>query len=252
MRGANPEPDNRIFWIVVGVVAAVIVLLTIIITVFMFNMNTQSSDIEGSESGNLNILSVQPPSVVDVAVTTEGTDFLLETTVDQYDSSLYKLGYSVEDQNRKTVASDVTTGTSFVSKVPVGQSGYYRIKVQLVDDDGKVSEWSEAYSVNVAETDAGAGEDPNPAYFNTGWANGEPGLQNLIEAVEVGYGAFYAAETENPIDPTYCVTLNSGPVSPKLLLPPVPAKHPIDIEVWFTVTDWDDANSTGTLTYWWC
>ena len=252
MPSTEPGSSNRIFWVVLGSLAVILLAVVVTVIAVTVNSNNLTPENPGEQSDNLNLLSVTAPAILNVDVSVSGTKYLFNTEVEQYDQNQYKLEYSVENQNRKPVSSDVTTGTTFTASFPVSDSLYYRVKVRLVGDDSRTSEWSEAYSVTVDGSGVGVGADPDPAYFDTGWAKGEPGLNGLVEAVEIGYGAVFADETVNPIDPTYCVMLNKGKVEPGLMLPPVPSAHPADIELWFTVTDWVDSNSSGVLTYWWC
>lgn len=157
--------------------------------------------------------------------------------------------YLIQDNNHKDLVNDFTKQAETVVDVPLASQ--YRLKVRFVDadDTSYTGPWSK--TVTISNDVEGPEEEItlNPAYHDTAWANGEGGLDNLRTALTVAFGANeLTLEQSN----RGCLQLNYGTVSPGLMIGPEPATIMKHTQLYYSLQQWDDATSTGVITYGWC
>lgn len=89
--------------------------------------------------------------------------------------------------------------------------------------------------------------EPYDAYYETAWAKGEPGVQNLEKAVETAWGiekVDYYTDT--------CMYLNQQKLDPGELVAPTPNEVPSDLVLKYEVLNNLGTSETLSLQYYWC
>jgi len=245
MTNTSPEQkSNRGFWIFIAVAAVVVIIA--VVAGFLFAGNKGTASQEGPDGGN-NAISEAPPTIVKVAATADKAQLVFNAETKQYKTDKWFLEYQLDDQDRKTVETGYATSPKFEVKTNIGDSAYYRLKVRL-SDKKETSAWSDGYTIKLEKISGIKTLQPNDGYYSTPWAKGQGSRSNLDTALQVAYNAnpISAAQTDR------CIALNKGQMTPSLLLPPIPAVSPEGVLLSYTVSDWDDAKSEGTVAYYWC
>lgn len=226
-----------------------LIFIAIVAVIIFFIGGNKNSGEPNSTDDPQNSIQIQsdPPTINKVETTLDEKNVSFKVETSDYKTTDYKLEYELADQNRKVVKTDVDTGTSFTIQTRNTGSAYYRLKVRLQDPETKqTSSWSEAYTIKLEEVQGVQKLEPAQAYYDTLWAKGEGGKDNLINALQVAYNAKETTEV------TGCIPLNSGTMKPTLLLPPNPNVTPKGAALNFTVNSWDAGKNEGNITYFWC
>ena len=248
MVNMQPEtkPSNKAFWIFISI-GAVIVIAAIAIGLVFAGMGSDSADGDKDDStsqGESNGISDAPPAITSVEASMEGETVSFSVTTEEYDSEKWFLEYELADQNRIVSEKGYERSNSFDIQTEVSDSAYFRLKVRLSDKELE-SAWSDGYTIKLEDVSGVTMLQPSEAYYATPWAKGEGGEENLRTALKVAYKA-------EPISDIQCLPLNTGTMTPTLLLPPIPSVSPSDAILSYVINSWDDATNEVSITYYWC
>jgi hypothetical protein len=242
------NPSNRPFWIFASIGALVVVSAIIIGFVFATGSQKEDETAKGNDDTSSYEISDTPPQVTDVKSSATETVLSFKIQTESYDQSKWFLEYDLADQNRKTQESGYAKSAAFETTTDLAGSAYYRIKVRLTDKD-KVSAWSDSFTIKLEDVSGMKTLQPADNYYSTPWANGQGSQANLTEALTVAYGAVQLPAEQATGE---CIPLNSGVMTPELLLPPIPGVFPTGVQLAFSVNSWNETNKEGQITYYWC
>lgn len=245
----NEKSSNKkLWWFLIGIVLLVIGIITVFMVINAKNNATTEGNPNPTASSSSKADSTVP-NIKGVTVDVTAKDITFNVQIDDYDQKKWSLEYEIADQNRVVKKTGTAHGVSFEAIVPLNNSAYYRIKTRYTNANEKNNKWSEAYTVKLEDVKGVKVMEPNPDYFKTGWATGSDVTQtSLKDAIKIAWGA---VELE-PQDFSSCLPINSGDISPKLMLPPVPAISPSGVEIGYTINSWNEKTSTANITYAWC
>jgi hypothetical protein len=243
-------PSNKKFWIFFAAGISLLILLVIAGITVVNNSSSEPDAAPTPATDQLNNgITETPPKISSVVASSEEDSLVFAVTTETYDSTKWYLEYELADQDRTVKEKDYARSNEFTVKTSLVDSAYYRIKVRLSDKD-KTSSWSESYTVEIKDVEGVQKLQPNESYYATPWAQGVGSEDNLIQAIETAYNAkqiFY----DSP-DVNYCIPLNTGTMTPTLLLPPSPAISPKSVILSFMVNSWTESNKEASISYFWC
>lgn len=245
----EPQPNNRKLWLILSIIAITVIGCTIGLLTFSSTSTSDSSESKNTESAaNKASSSASPPTVESVSVTSNESELVFSLKVKDVDTSQWLVEYQIADQDRAVKGEGKERSTSIDTSIKLSNSAYYRVKVRAANEEGAVSDWSENFTVKLSELEGFKSIEPDPAYFETGWANGsDTSLEGMALAIET---AWHITAIEGPQEEAYCLPVNTGDMSPTLLLPPIPSVVPKDVSLKYMINDWD--GSSASLTYLWC
>lgn len=242
----NTKPNNKIFWIFISIG---VILIAAVIAVGLFLAGSESKNIptpNGTDNpmqGQSYGITTTPPAVTSIDASMEGEQVTFTVKTEEYDSNKWFLEYELADQNRVVVERGFERSNSFTSSTNVSSSAYFRLKIRLSDKDVN-SAWSDSFTVKLKDVSGITMLQPNDAYYNTAWAKGEGNPENLHTALATAYGA-------EPIPYANCLPLNTGTMTPTLLLPPIPSVAPSEAILSYLINSYSETNE-ASITYYWC
>lgn len=243
---ADKKTSNRPFYLFAGGIGLILIVITIIIAVMNIN-KTPANPNDSEDPQNAVQIQEAPPTITGVEAILEEKTVSFNVQTSEYKTTEYKLEYELADQNRKVVESDIEAGSTFNIQTRNTGSAYYRIKVRLQDPEtDQTSSWSDAYTIKLDEVQGVQKLEPAAAYYDTPWAKGTGGLDSLVEALQVAYTAQETTQAAG------CIPLNTGTMTPTLLLPPNPSVMPKSAGLNFIINSWDAGKNEGNITYFWC
>lgn len=243
------KPSNKKLWFILAGISITVIGITLAI----FGMSSNASDKESNDSNlsqneDRSITSTKAPAIEAVETTANAKELTFSIKVKDIDISKWVIEYEIMDQDRVVKDSGKARQTSFDASVTVSSSAYYRVRVRAANDEGKKTAWSENYTVKLAELEGMKTVEPAPEYYQTGWATGtDITLAGAKEAVET---AWDITEISRQQAVTECLPINTGDMSSKLLLPPLPSVLPNEVTLKYMTNDWN--GSTVSITYLWC
>jgi len=198
-------------------------------------------------SEDASTISDAPPAITEVTTSTNDSEITFNVTTAEYDSSTYYLEYELADESRVVKDKGYERSNQFTVTTKITGSSSYRLKVRL-SDKTLTSEWSESFTVKLSDVAGVQSLQPDPAYFETSWAKGEGNEENLKTAMMTAYNASLLSEfTSNS-----CIPLNTGVMTPGLLLPPVPGVFPKGLSLSYNINSFNPDTNESDITYYWC
>jgi hypothetical protein len=245
---SDETPNNKLFWIF-SVLAVVLVVTAgfVIAGLMMSSGDDKPTPNETATKDSGYSLSDTPPEVTEVTTSTEESDITFNVVTDSYDASKYFLEYELADESRVVKATDYERSNQFSVTTKITGSSSYRLKVRLSDKE-RTSEWGESFTVKISDVKGVQNLQPEPAYFDTPWAKGEGSEENLKTALMVAYNA----ESLTEFTTNSCIPLNTGSITPGLLLPPVPGVFPKGLSLSYNINSYNPETNQSSLTYYWC
>lgn len=244
------KPSNKKLWLTLGSVSAVALIGGLAFWGVSSSSDSGPSANATSDPSQQTSESISDaaPIVETVSTTSNDSELLFAVKVEGVDTTKRSIEYQIADQNRVVKDEGKAREAEFEASVKISDSAYYRIKVRAIDDGGATTAWSESYTVKLADVEGFETAEPSPEYFGTPWAEGtNASLSAAKEAIEV---AWNIEEISDPAQIASCIPINSGDMSPGLLLPPIPSVTPKDVTLKYIVNDWDD--SGVSINYVWC
>lgn len=245
----EPQPDNKKLWLILTIIAITVIGCTIGLLTFSSNSSSDPKDDTKTEKTvDEDPSNVSPPTIDSVSVESTEDELVFSLKVKDVDTSKWLVEYQIADQDRTVKDEGKERATDFDASIKLSSSAYYRIKVRATNEEGVTSDWSENFTVELSELEGFKTVEPDPAYFETGWAKGsDASLEGASTAIET---AWNISAVSGPEEESYCLPVNTGDMAPTLLLPPVPSVVPKDVSLMYKINDWD--GSTVSLTYLWC
>jgi hypothetical protein len=243
----QPKPSNKKLWLILAGISITVIGSTLAgVSISTQQQNRTPDEINQSQSPST--VEGKTPMIESVQTSTKDQQLTFSIKVKDVDTTKWSIEYQVADQDRTVKAKGKEHDANFDASVKLSNSAYYRIKVRGVDDEGKTTEWSENHTVKLSELEGFKTVNPDPAYYQTGWAKG---TNVTLEAAKEGIQtAWHAQEIERTQAVSSCMPINSGEMTPKLLLPPVPSVMPKEVTLKYMTTGWN--GSAISITYLWC
>lgn len=242
--------NNRKLWIILAGISITVIGITL--AFFGLTSNNGGKDQDGpnqpqsQSSSNSSLPS--PPTIETVKANADAKKLSFAVTVKDVDMAKWFIEYEVTDQDRVVRASGKERTTDFTTTVPVSSSTYYRVHVRAANDEGAKTDWNENYTVKLAELEGMKTVEPVPGYYETGWATGtDTSLEGAKKAIETAWGITEMTRQDAVVQ---CLPINSGEMTPKLLLPPIPSVLPNQVTLNYMTNNWD--GSAISITYLWC
>lgn len=247
----DTQPNNRKLWMILAGISITVIGITLAFLGLTSN-NTSNNPAGGSDPSHSQSLSADPstaaPTIEAVKATAVAKEISFAVTTKNLDMSKWFIEYEITDQDRAAKASGKARTPDFTATVPVSSSAYYRIHVRAANDAGIKTAWSENYTVKLAELEGMKTVEPAPSYYQTGWAKGSDiSLEAAKKAIETAWDITELSKQEAV---TKCLPINSGEMTPKLLLPPLPSIIPSQATLNYMTTNWN--GSAISITYLWC
>lgn len=248
-------------YIIIGSIFGFLALLVVGFILFTFLQSTSPSEAGGSGNANGGSSSGSELTVDDVPLFegfTANVNPNSPSTVDVEFTILQPEGelvveYELLDVNRKSVIKSSTNDTITIAETVNLANGVNSFTLRLRVTDGLTySPWrtSEPLTVEATVNIPGVGveTEPNPAYFDTGWANGEASPVAFEEAMRVAWDAtLFNAGVDA------CLVLNEATLSPGEMIPPVPSGLPENVVLkYFYESSTGDGNPPYYMSFLWC
>lgn len=238
------KPSNKVFWIFISIGALIVAAaVTVGLLLAGSNPNPTGNGEEDPAQSEAYGISETPPAITGIEASMEGETVTFAVTTEDYNSSKLFLEYELADQNRTVVEKGFERSNMFNVSTNVSDSAYFRMKVRLSDKEIS-SGWSDSFTVQLEDVSGVSILQPNEAYYVTAWAQGEGSPENLVAALTIAYQA-------EPLAYVECLPLNTGTMTPTLLLPPIPSVSPSNAILSYTVNSYS-ANHEASITYYWC
>jgi hypothetical protein len=243
------KPSNKKLWFILAGVSITVIGITLAFFGLPSSMpNTQSDNPSIAKTDTPATSAINPPTIETVETSADAKELSFSIKVKDVDTSKWSIEYEVADQDRVVRDSGKTRQAEFDASAKVSSSTYYRIRVRAANDEGKKTEWSENYTVKLAELKGMKTVEPATAYYETGWAKGtDSSMTGAKTAIETAWN-ITELKLENAVD--MCLPINSGEMTPKLLLPPIPSVLPNQVTLKYMTNDWN--GSAISITYLWC
>jgi hypothetical protein len=245
----EPKPSNKKLWLIMAGVSIAIIGCAVV----AFGLSANSSDktpngSSTSQSTDTSVSSTKGPTIETVATSATAKEVTFSIKVTDVDTKKWSLQYEIADQDRVVKGEGKERTSKFNASVKLGSSAYYRIKVRAVNDEGKTTDWSENYTVKLSEVEGFKTIEPVPEYYQTGWATGtDATLEGAKEGIQTAWNA-EQLDRQHAVD--RCLPINSGNMTPKLLLPPLPSVIPKEVTLKYMINSWN--GSAINITYLWC
>ena len=241
--------NNKKLWLILAGISTTVIGLTIGLT--SLSANSSSPHPDSSETSQSKVTSdsdVKSPAIEEVKVSSSAKELVFHVKTTGSLSEQTSLEYEISDQNREVKGSGKEHNVEFDASVKVSASAYYRVKVRAIKDTGEKSDWSENYTVKLEDLEGMKTIQPKAAYYDTGWANGtDTSFTGAKEGIETAWGIKELSQSEAMRS---CLPINSGDMTPQLLLPPLPSVIPQEVSLAYMTTNWN--GSTISITYLWC
>lgn len=243
------NPSNKKLWIILAGISSLVIGCSFV----AYNLSTHSSDKNSENSStsqeeDSSTVATKSPTVESVETTATAKELTFSIKVKDLDTSKWSLEYEIADQDRVVKDEGKARTAEFEGSVNVSSSAYYRIKVRAINNEGQTTDWSESYTVKLSEMEGFKSLEPNADYYQTGWATGtDTTLSGAKEAITTAWNATEMSREEAV---TKCLPINSGDMTTKLLLPPVPSVMPKQVTLNYLTNNWN--GSAITITYLWC
>lgn len=247
----NTRPSNKKLWIILAGISITVIGITLA-CVGLSSGNTDNKPTDSSDSSHSQSLSAESstaaPGIESVKAKAGAKEISFDIVTKNFDDTKWFLEYEITDQDRAVKSSGKERTSNFTATVPVSGSAYYRLHVRAANDAGAKTAWSENYTVKLNELEGMKTVEPAPAYYKTGWATGsDTTLEAAKTAIET---AWDITEMTKQDAVTQCLPINSGEMTPKLLLPPLPSVVPSEASLHYMTTNWN--GSAISITYLWC
>lgn len=243
------KPNNKKLWLILASVSLTIIGCTALaVGLSSSSLDDKSDQANASQSEKQENTTSSELSVTSVEVTPTEKELMFSVTVKNFNESDNSLEYEIADQDRVVKGEGTAKTSEFKAPVKVSGSAYYRVKVRMVKSDGQKSEWSDSKTVKLADLKGFKTLEPKPEYYDTGWAKGtDNSLDGAKTAIQTAWGI---EEVTDQLALSSCLPLNSGEMTPKLLLPPIPSVLPNEVALKYITTQWD--GSAISIIYIWC
>ena len=185
------KPNNRKLWIILAGISITVIGITL--AFFGLNSNNGGKGQDGPsqpQSQSSSNPSLPSPTIETVKANADAKELSFAVTVKDVDMAKWFIEYEVTDQDRVVRASGKERTSDFTTTVPVSSSTYYRVHVRAANDEGVKTDWSENYTVKLAELEGMKTVEPVPGYYETGWAKGtDTSFEGAKKAIEnrMGY-----------------------------------------------------------------
>lgn len=243
------KPNNRKLWIILAGISITVIGITLAFFGLTSNNGGKDQDSPSQPQSQSSTSSSLPsPTIEKVKANADAKELSFAVTVKDVDMTKWFIEYEVTDQDRVVRASGKERTSDFTTTVPVNSSTYYRVHVRAANDEGVKTDWSENYTVKLAELEGMKTVEPVTEYYETGWAKGtDTSFEGAKKAIETAWGI---TELTRQDAVTQCLPINSGEMTPKLLLPPIPSVLPNQVTLNYMTNNWD--GSAISITYLWC
>lgn len=245
----DKKPNNKKLWLILAGVS-----ITVIgITLAFFGMqssapNAQPDSSSVTKNDSQTVASENPPTIESVTASVEDKELSFNVKIKAVDFTKWSVEYEIADQDRTVKGSGNARQNGFDASVKVSSSTYYRIKVRAVNSEGEKTVWSENYTVKLADLEGMKIVEPSPDYYLTGWARGaDTTLDGAKTAIETAWDITELTQSQAV---AACLPINTGEMTPALLLPPIPSVLPNQVTLNYMTNSWN--GSTISITYLWC
>ena len=242
----EPKPSNRKLWLILAGVSVVLIGCTL--TAFGVTSNPSPNMANPSQTATAVTVSDKAPTIETVETTATAKELTFAVKVKDVDTAKWSIDYEVADQDRVVKSNGNSKSAEFQTSVPLSNSAYYRIKTRAVNKSGQTTDWSESYTVKLSELKGFTTIQPSPDFYQTGWATGNDiSAEGAKKAINIAWGTTEITRQEAV---TKCLPINSGEMTSKLLLPPIPSVMPSEVVLKYMTNSWN--GSALSITYLWC
>jgi hypothetical protein len=241
--------------IVSSIVGALLLIAVIIIGVLIISNSSAPTKDDKTNSSEGQLSEDINPVIENAKIVRETENLEAKVTADiKKTSEKYTYEWRILDANKRIVDSNSLKTATIESIVPL-EAGNNIFSLQVRSSNStNYSPWSasEPLIVNVSdiEEDQGINTEakPDPAYFDTAWAKGEPGTDaTLEEAFTAAWGIKRAAYEDR------CGSINSAIIKPGEMFAPVPSQVPSEYYLSYDfVQDIGTTDNSFRVLYYWC